>query len=637
MTAIPMSARAIVDTPLDAALEYHRRGWSVIPLRPRDKKPAMAWARFQQKQASKAEVATWNRQYPGANLGIVTGAVSGIIVLDVDDASAWDNLFFEYDVPRTPTAQTGKGWHLYFAHPGGVVKNFARKLPGLDLRGDGGYVVAPPSVHPNGGAYQWEISPDDTTLAPAPDWLLDLIHNNEPAPAPMAPLEPSGPPHAYTLYAERALADELAKLASAQNGTRNDTLNRSAFSLGTLIGAGVIERAYVESSLFNIARVLGLGEEETTKTIRSGLDKGIAKPRVLPALEPRTTPAASPIATPTTTQTIQLAPPVAGEVARPVGATWADLEQVIAPISWAWPGWLPNGLLTMVAADSGTGKSALCLRLAACFIRGEPWPDGTPYDGDTGRVLWCEAEAAQAVNLERAKEWGLPMNAFQSPLANPLDDLHLDDPAHRDAMAAWAHQPDIKFVVLDSFSGSHSYDETSSEARELVKWLAELCRNSGKPIALIHHLRKRGTFDTGEEVTLDRVRGGSALVQTARVVWALDIPNPTDKEHKRLSVIKNNLARFSESIGLRIASTGVAFGNAPAIPHKETLQDRAEDLLLAILNQGNGRRLASEIIEELEQAGISKHAGYRAKDTLNLVSFKDGSRWYWALPVQEED
>lgn len=631
------TAPAYVDaSPLDVALDYARRGWSVIPLRPRDKRPALAWSRFQTERAKKAEIVTWARQFPGANLGIVTGAVSGVIVLDVDDACAWDDLFYNYDVPRTPTAQTGKGWHLYFQHPGGVVRNFARKLPGLDLRGDGGYVVAPPSVHPSGAQYSWEMSPEDTPLAPCPEWLLDLIGSGEevtPSAPPVVPLPAperngKGP---YELYAQNALNGEVGRLLQTQSGARNDTLNRAAFSMGTIIATGAIDRATVEHALSNAARLIGLGEEETTKTIKSGIDKGMREPRDLSKLriaQPKELPQ---LPTPSTIPHLEIV-----KTERPAGATWADMEQVLAPITWSWRGWLPNGLLTMVAADSGTGKSALCLQLAACFIRGLPWPDGTPYEGELGRILWCEAEAAQAVNLERAKTWGLPIAAFQSPLANPLDDLHLDDPAHRAAMEAWAFQDDIRVIVLDSFSGSHPYDETSAEARELAKWLAELARNSGKPVMLIHHLRKRNAFDTAEEVTLDRVRGGSALVQPARVIWALDIPNQADKEHKRLSVIKNNLARFPESVGLRIGGEGVSFGDAPSVPRKETLQDKAENFLMVMLGRSRGRDLASKLIEEGEQAGVSKAALYRAKENLNIVSTKVGDKWFWALPASED-
>ncbi|MER3407680.1 MAG: DNA primase, partial [Nitrososphaera sp.] len=101
-----------------------------------------------------------------------TGAVSGLVVLDVDGNDDVGRPF-----PDTPTARTRSGHHWYFAHPGGQVPNAVRLLPGLDVRGDGGYVVAPPSEHPSGQRYTWVEgrSPWNLPPAPLPDWLRELL------------------------------------------------------------------------------------------------------------------------------------------------------------------------------------------------------------------------------------------------------------------------------------------------------------------------------------------------------------------------------------------------------------------------------------------------------------------------------
>ena len=153
-------------------------GFAPIPLKPRDKTPLIEWAVFQDRQPKNAEIAEWLHRWPDCNVGVVTGAISGILVLDVDGDQGKAQLARLGDVPRTPTVRTGNGRHIYFRHPGGTVRNFARKCPGLDLRGDGGYVVAASSVHPSGARYEWEISPDDTPLANPPQWLLDLIRSS---------------------------------------------------------------------------------------------------------------------------------------------------------------------------------------------------------------------------------------------------------------------------------------------------------------------------------------------------------------------------------------------------------------------------------------------------------------------------
>ncbi len=164
-----------------AALDYLARGWSVVPIEPGGKRPLVRWEELQARRASPAELQAWLARWPDANLGIVTGAVSGLLVLDVDPrhggAESLAALEAEQGaLPPTPEAETGGGGrHLYFAHPGGVVRNRVGLRPGIDLRGDGGLVVAPPSRHASGRAYRWreERAPGDLMLAALPSWLVE--------------------------------------------------------------------------------------------------------------------------------------------------------------------------------------------------------------------------------------------------------------------------------------------------------------------------------------------------------------------------------------------------------------------------------------------------------------------------------
>jgi hypothetical protein len=166
-------------TVATAALAYCKRGWSVLPVRPRDKRPLLPWEPLQRSPAGEAEIRGWFERWPDANIGIVTGAVSGLVVLDIDPQHDGEESLARLErehgpLPVTVEALTGGGGrHLYFAHPGGLVRNKAGLAPGIDLRGDGGYVVAPPSMHPSGRRYAWEVShhPDDMPVAPLPGWL----------------------------------------------------------------------------------------------------------------------------------------------------------------------------------------------------------------------------------------------------------------------------------------------------------------------------------------------------------------------------------------------------------------------------------------------------------------------------------
>lgn len=161
---------------LNAALYYASLGWSVIPLRPKDKKPALkSWEPYQKERASEEQIRAWWKKWTRANIGIVTGTISGIIVLDVDGPEGQESIA-DKELPPTICAITGSGgYHYIFKHPGGEVRNFARRLPGLDLRGDGGYIVAPPSIHPNGNTYEWGLPPEMEQPRFPPAWLKDLM------------------------------------------------------------------------------------------------------------------------------------------------------------------------------------------------------------------------------------------------------------------------------------------------------------------------------------------------------------------------------------------------------------------------------------------------------------------------------
>lgn len=164
-------------------------GWSIIPIQPKSKKPAIsAWKEFQDRKPTADEIAVFSSRYPNHNVAVICGAVSGLVVLDVDSEDGYRFLKENgYAIPPTPRTQSspGKG-HFYFKHPGFPVKNMIRKVPGIDIKGDGGYVVAPPSIHPSGATYAWleAFHPAKTPVAPCPQWLLDLIDQGREEAAP---------------------------------------------------------------------------------------------------------------------------------------------------------------------------------------------------------------------------------------------------------------------------------------------------------------------------------------------------------------------------------------------------------------------------------------------------------------------
>jgi hypothetical protein len=161
-------------SPLDFAVAYARAGFAVFPCRPRGKKPITNHG-FRDAARDEAQIREWWTRRPNANIGIATGARSGLIVVDIDSL-AGARLLAELAAPfgaLSPTHRvvTHKGSHFYFKLPAkcGTVPSSAEG--GLDIRADGGYVIAPPSIHPDGGSYEWDCaSPNE--MAIAPQWLL---------------------------------------------------------------------------------------------------------------------------------------------------------------------------------------------------------------------------------------------------------------------------------------------------------------------------------------------------------------------------------------------------------------------------------------------------------------------------------
>ncbi|MDT7944577.1 MAG: bifunctional DNA primase/polymerase [Dehalococcoidia bacterium] len=167
------------NTLVAAATTYAAKGWAVFPLRPCGKEPLTAHG-FRDATTDPEAIAEWWRRWPEANVAIATGSPSGVVVLDVDPRNGGDESLRDLEarhgpLPDTPSVITGGGGqHYYFALPPGATIRTRKVAPGLDLKGAGGYVVAPPSVHPSGQRYEWELgrSLDDLPLAPLPAWLL---------------------------------------------------------------------------------------------------------------------------------------------------------------------------------------------------------------------------------------------------------------------------------------------------------------------------------------------------------------------------------------------------------------------------------------------------------------------------------
>lgn len=335
-----------------AALAYAALGWRVFTLQPKSKKPMglcnsaddagnVCNARLPPKDKTTGEttcktcgtihteaaglyaattdeatIRAWWTKEPRANIGIRCG--DGLLVVDIDvpnvevDGKTADGeatlalLEAENDeFPKTPNQWTGESKQAdgsmrrgrqYVFSVDGETRNSASKIgPGIDTRGDGGYIVAAPSIHPSGIEYVWdaEARPSKTPLAPAPAWLLEKLAaakqlSEVERPAVQAPPRPvvvngaTGPER----WVQAALDGEYQRAAKAPKGQRNHELNTAAFKLGQLVGGNQLDEGSARRTLEAAAEASGWAAEEgpdaVSKVISSGMSAGMLNPRTAP-------------------------------------------------------------------------------------------------------------------------------------------------------------------------------------------------------------------------------------------------------------------------------------------------------------------------------------------------------------------
>lgn len=240
---------------LDAAIDYASRGLAVFPLKPRDKAPITAHG-VHEATTNFDQINKWWKRYPNANIGIACGKISGgLLVVDVDrkqngvdgldSLNAWERENGE--LPETVRSITGTGGSHLLYRIDGAGKNRVNLLDGVDIRSDGGYIVAPPSVHPNGNQYEWEYDPDEYEVARGDETLDKLLD-----------------------YGKKDKSENFTMPDKVGKGQRNDTMYKLACSLQA--------RNLPDSVVFDSVRSANnsmcdppLSEGELTKIIESAL------------------------------------------------------------------------------------------------------------------------------------------------------------------------------------------------------------------------------------------------------------------------------------------------------------------------------------------------------------------------------
>lgn len=276
---------------VDAAISYAGKGLPVFPCNPENKRP-LTKRGFEDAATDPEQIRRWWAKWPNAMIGMPTGERSGFWALDVDDPVLFESQT-AVNVPATRRCDTGKGYHLLFRFdPSSPVSNSQRhpktgwpftELPGAEARGNGGYVIVPPSLHPSGRHYAWH---DDTKISQAPDKLLSIVqkkhrnsyeNGNQVAPGGDTP------------YCLAALEDECASIRNAPGGAQEGALNEAALKMGHYVAGEVLSHDTARSRL--IAAGLSMAScnprdpwtvENVTRKVDRSLQDGMAKPKSVP-------------------------------------------------------------------------------------------------------------------------------------------------------------------------------------------------------------------------------------------------------------------------------------------------------------------------------------------------------------------
>jgi hypothetical protein len=325
-----------------------------------------------------------------------------------------------------------------------------------------------------------------------------------------------------------------------------------------------------------------------------------------------------------------------------------SLEEIAArlpPIAWLWPDWIPLGMITLLGSIPGAGKSYVALDLARRVIHGGSFPDDAPVPQPGGNVIYVDAENVPRIIKQRAEGWG--MDTSRLYLMGPGERACIDLSAFRDQehLQEMAYTLKPALIVIDSLSTVSTRGENNVEdVRQLLNFLNRLAQEPGCALLLVHHLRKRGPLPSDGPLSVDDFRGSSHIIAMARSVLGLSLirtgPEPDRNGPRRLEVVKTNLARYPEPLGVEFLSgypAGVTlqYGPPPQAYRKPTKLDKCKAWLVETLREAGEPLKPAELVALGEEAGFCRATLYDARAGLGRrvrdTHKKRSPRNMWAL------
>ena len=493
---------------LEAALLYEKKGWSVFPVNSQTKRPLIEWKTCQNKPASPEQIKEWWKKYAYAGIGLVTGKISNLIVLDIDGEEG-KKYIKDKGIAPTPCVKTKRGEHYYFKHPGFTIQNFAKKK-GLDLRGDGGYVVLPPSKHPSGLRYEWMLSPEEE-LADPPDWLLELITKKEPG--------------------KKLPETELSKLLDGvKAGKRHLTATRLA---GHYIGKGLASNEVLKLlKLWNDKNKPPLPEKELTRMVG---DFSLAREKKKTEKKEPTSYQEG------VKQGIQ-------EALESVIDGQELKEKKFEPEQfWISDGLIPKKGVGVLASYKGRGKTSLALMAALQLSKGEcRFLNTFDIKESPKKILYWygenQPEEIQAIRNLQEESMNLNLTEAQRRILSLMPRERLDFVRNKqiDIIKGTIKELNPDIIILDTLGwflpGKKLNDgQTYFYLYDVLKEIKEDCF-----WLLITHNRKRSRDDIADE-PVHKIAGSGALSNNAVSVIMID--RFTDKRSILYSKISFILTR----------------------------------------------------------------------------------------------
>lgn len=463
-----------MNTLLESALELRRSGFSVIPIQPGGKRPLVPWAEYQSRAPTEEEIHQWWQKYPNANVGIVTGMVSGVVVIDLDpDKGGNENGAKIYEqAPTDLIVKTGRGgYHLYYRYPEDVdhIPNRVGLLPGVDVRADGGYVVAPPSAHSSGRLYEWIRRGEPGKLSPH---LVGFLTSHTPA--------------------ERDSEESNSKwlsdlLAGVGEGQRNDACARLC---GYLIGKDIpkdVVLAIVRQ--WNEKNHPPLPDHEVAATVES-VYKTARRRGTAPRSQSQDSGTGQASASPFSVVNIR-------EYMAHHGSS---------QVSWLVQDWLPEATIGFVIAPPGSFKTWLTFDMAVSVATGTPFLGEYPVQR-TGPVLLIQQEdfhgdIAQRLAIILQSRLGLRVEATEDdqfevgvppeiPIyIHPDRNLRFADQVVMDALELRIRELRPALVILDPLYSAAMTDDYMAKSAEQMLRLKIMRDRYGCSFLVVHHTTK---------------------------------------------------------------------------------------------------------------------------------------------------